>query len=129
MTFKNVVSKKVTFCCRMLPKSRQETWSDEGLCRWGPFQRWKLRKSTKNKWKQDKESNWWIRLEKIWKDKTAAAAAAKLPQSCLTLCDPIDGSVPSMGFSRQEYWSGVPIEINHWNYSISLSKTEGAQYR
>ena len=90
----------------------------------------------------------------------AAAAAAKLLQSCLTLCDPIDGSpagslVPgilqartlewvaisfsnawewkvkvkslsrvrllatpwtaayqaplSMGFSRQEYWSGVPL--------------------
>ena len=89
----------------------------------------------------------------------AAAAAAKLLQSCPTLCDPIDGSPPgspvpgilqartlervaisfsnawkwkvkmkslsrvrlfatpwtaayqappSMGFSRQEYWSGVP---------------------
>ena len=24
----------------------------------------------------------------------SAAAAAKLPQSCLTLCDPIDGSLP-----------------------------------
>ena len=90
----------------------------------------------------------------------AAAAAAKLLQSCLTLCDPIDGSPPGspvpgilqartlewiaisfssawkgkvkvkslsrvrlfatpwtaayqaplpMGFSRQEYWSGVPL--------------------
>ena len=53
----------------------------------------------------------------------AAAAAAKLLQSCPTLCDPIEGSqlgssVPgilqarileSMGFSRQEYWSGVPL--------------------
>ena len=89
----------------------------------------------------------------------AAAAAAKLLQSCLTLCDPIDGSPPgshpwdspgkntgvgchfllqcmqvksesevaqscpalatpwtaayqappSMGFSRQKYWSGVPL--------------------
>ena len=89
-----------------------------------------------------------------------AAAAAKLLQSCLTLCDPIDSSPPdssvpgilqartlewvaisfsnawkwkvkgkllsrvwllttpwaaayqappSMGFSRQEYWSGVPL--------------------
>ena len=31
-------------------------------------------------------------------------------QSCLTLCDPMDyspsGSSLSMGFSRQEYWSG-----------------------
>ena len=91
---------------------------------------------------------------------TSAAAAAKSLQSCLTLCDPIDGSLPgivvpgilqartlewgaiafsyawkwkvkvkslrfvrllvtpwtaahqappSMGFSRQEYWSGVPL--------------------
>ena len=91
---------------------------------------------------------------------TAAAAAAKLFQSCPTLCNPIDGSPPgstvpgilqartlewvaisfsnawkwkvkvksfncvwlfgtpwtaayqappSMGFSRQEYWSGVPL--------------------
>ena len=32
-------------------------------------------------------------------------------QSCLTLCDPIDCSqVPlSMGFSRQESWSGLPF--------------------
>ena len=91
-----------------------------------------------------------------------AAAAAKSLQSCLTLCDPIDGSTlgspvpgilqartlewvaisfsnawkgkvkvkslsrvwllttpwttayqapPSMGFSRQEYWSGVPLGL------------------
>ena len=91
---------------------------------------------------------------------TAAAAAAKSLQLCLTLCDPIDGSLPgspvpgilqartlewvaisfsnawkwkmkvkllsrvrllatpwtaayqappSVGFSRQEYWSGVPL--------------------
>ena len=96
----------------------------------------------------------------------AAAAAAKLLQSCLTLCDPIDGSPagspvpgilqartlewaaisfsnpwkwkvkvkslscvrllatpwtaahqapPSMGFARQEYWSGVPLPSRtHW---------------
>ena len=33
-------------------------------------------------------------------------------QSCLTLCDPIDcnpQAPPSMGFSRQEYWSGLPF--------------------
>ena len=34
---------------------------------------------------------------------------AKWLQSCLTLCDPIDCQAPlSMGFSRQEYWSGLP---------------------
>ena len=42
----------------------------------------------------------------------AAATAAKSLQSCLTLCDPIDGShqAPlSLGFSRQEHWSGLPF--------------------
>ena len=42
---------------------------------------------------------------------SAAAAAASL-QSCLMLCDPIDGSplgFPSLVFSRQEHWSGLPF--------------------
>ena len=97
-----------------------------------------------------------------WYSLCPAAAAAKSLQSCLTLCDPIDGSppgspvpgilqagtlewvaisfsnawkwkgkvkllsrvqllatpwtiahqaLPSMGFSRQEYWSGVPLSL------------------
>ena len=36
---------------------------------------------------------------------------AKSLQSCPTLCNPMDCSLPaplSMGFSRQEYWSGLP---------------------
>ena len=34
---------------------------------------------------------------------------AKLLQSCLTLCSPLDSGPPGyMGFSRQEYWSGLP---------------------
>ena len=102
-----------------------------------------------------------------------AAAAAKSYQSCLTLCDPIDGSLPgssvpgilkartlewvaisfsnawkwkvkvkslshfwlfatpwtaadqaplSMGFPRQEYWSGVPLPSpdNTARYGLSL---------
>ena len=36
---------------------------------------------------------------------------SEVAQSCLTLCDPRDCSPPgsSMGFSRQEYWSGSPV--------------------
>ena len=37
---------------------------------------------------------------------------SEVAQSCLTLCDPIDGSPPGSpvpGFSRQEYWSGLPF--------------------
>ena len=44
--------------------------------------------------------------------KAAAATAAKSLQSCPTLCKPIDGSppgLPSLGFSRQEHWSGLPF--------------------
>ena len=40
----------------------------------------------------------------------AAAATAMSLQSCLTLCDPIDGNYqapPSLGLSRQERWSGL----------------------
>ena len=37
---------------------------------------------------------------------------SEVAQSCLTLSDPVDCSPQaplSMGFSRQEYWSGVPL--------------------
>ena len=37
---------------------------------------------------------------------------AKLLQLCPALCDTMDYSPPgslSMGFSRQEYWSGLPF--------------------
>ena len=40
------------------------------------------------------------------------AAAVKSRESCPTLCDPIEGSPqapPSLGFSRQEHWSGLPF--------------------
>ena len=57
-----------------------------------------------------------------------AAAVAKLLQSCLTLCDPTDGSPPGsppLGFSRQEHWSGLPFpspmrasEKWRWSHSV-----------
>ena len=58
------------------------------------------------------------------------AAAAKLLQLCPTLCDPKDGSPPgspSLGFSRQEHWSGLPFpslmhESEKWKRSCSDSK-------
>ena len=50
----------------------------------------------------------WERAHKLV---SAAAAAAKLLQSCPTLCDPIDGSPPgspSLEFSRQEHeWVAI----------------------
>ena len=58
----------------------------------------------------------------------SAAAAAKSLQSCPTLCDSIDSSppgFPSLGFSRQEHWSGLPFpspvhESEKWKWSRSV---------
>ena len=39
-------------------------------------------------------------------------AKSEVAQSCLTLCDPMDCSLPGSsihGISRQEYWSGLPF--------------------
>ena len=49
---------------------------------------------------------------------------SEVAQSCPTLCDPWTVAYqapPSMGFSRQEYWSGLPLRpIN--NKRLLLSK-------
>ena len=38
---------------------------------------------------------------------------SEVAQSCLTLCDPMGSSLhqatPSTGFSRQDYWNGLPF--------------------
>ena len=59
------------------------------------------------------------------------AATAKSLQLCTTLCDPIDGShqtPPSLGFSRQEHWNGLPFpspmsesesEVAQWHLTLS----------
>ena len=47
----------------------------------------------------------------------------EVAQSCPTLSDPM--APPSMGFSRQEYWSGVPLpspNLRIDNYSKGKKK-------
>ena len=61
-------------------------------------------------------------------ERKGCASAAKSLQSCPTLCDPRDGSPPgfrSLGFSRQEHWSGLPFpspmpESEKWKWSCSV---------
>ena len=63
----------------------------------------------------------WMKLEPIIQSEVSQEkktpiqyAAAKLLQLCPTLRDHIDSSppgFPSLGFSRQEYWSGVPYAL------------------
>ena len=52
-------------------------------------------------------------------------AAAKSLQSFPTLCNPIGGSPPgspSLGFSRQEYWNGLPFLLQSMKVKVkSLS--------
>ena len=53
-----------------------------------------------------------------------SAAAAKTLQSCPTLCNPIDAAhqAPlSLGFSRQEHWSGLPCPSPYMYSSSFLS--------
>ena len=53
-----------------------------------------------------------IGLMQILDESLDAAAAAKLLQSCPTLCNPIDAAhlaPPFLGLSRQEHWSGLPF--------------------
>ena len=45
-------------------------------------------------------------------EKGVNAMKSQVAQSCPTLCDPMDCSLPaslSMEFSKQEYWSGLPF--------------------
>ena len=54
----------------------------------------------------------WVAIAFSINHPDSLAGAAKSLQSCPTLCDPIDGSPPgspSLGFSRQEHWSGLPF--------------------
>ena len=68
-----------------------------------------------------------VSLTLCWSHQHFNAAAAKSLQSSPTLCDPTDGSppgFPSLGFSRQEHWSGLPFpspmhESEKWKGSLS----------
>ena len=78
---------------------------------------------TKIKW-----NIFWILCDLFNSWRAHAAAAAKSLQSCPTLCNPIHGSPQaplSLGFSRQELWSGLPFpppmrESEKWKWSHSV---------
>ena len=53
-----------------------------------------------------------------------AAAAAKLPQSCLTLCDPIDSSppgstIPGILQARTPEWAAISFS-NAWKWKVKV---------
>ena len=54
-----------------------------------------------------------IGLKKVGFHSNAKESESEVAQSCPTLCNPLDHQAPpSMGFSRQEYWSGIPKKGN-----------------
>ena len=51
-----------------------------------------------------------LKVKRVHPECSSFAKCAKLLQLCPTLCNPMDHSLPlSMGFSRQEYQSGLPF--------------------
>ena len=51
----------------------------------------------------------------MWETETWSLEKVKVIQSCPTLCDPVDDSLPaplSLEFSRQEYWSWIAIPFS-----------------
>ena len=68
-------------------------------------------------------------LGELWQEHfTLWSISAKSLQSCPTLCNPIDSSPPgspSLGFSRQEHWSGLPFpspvhKSEKWKWRCSV---------
>ena len=52
---------------------------------------------------------------------------SEVAQSCWTPRDPMDCSLPSLGFSRQEYWSGLPFPtLVHLSFCLGATLQEQA---
>ena len=76
----------------------------------------------------DSWSNWRNKQVVDWSQNTWCAYEevkwSEVAQSCPTLCNPVAHQAPpSMGFSRQEYWSGLPFP------SPGIFPTQGSNLR
>ena len=61
---------------------------------------------------------------KVTKHATAAAAAAKSRQSCPSLCDPVDGSLPGSAFpgtlqAKTLEWFAISFS-NAWKWKVKM---------
>ena len=78
-------------------------------------------------WWTDAVRSWWAEGDKTegQNSQDLVAAAAKSLQSCLTLCDPTDGSppgspVPGILQARTLEWVAIPFS-NAWKWKLSRS--------
>ena len=84
--------------------------------------------NAKEDWKKFRTYIVILMSTRLTQNSTKSCSYAKSLQSCLTLCNPIDGSPsgsPVLGFSRQEHWSGLPFpspmhESEKWKWSCSV---------
>ena len=79
------------------------------------LKRWKLSLWLVLLWKQERGNDLQhVKISGVYFLAHSACLRAQPLQSCPTLCDPMDSRVTvplSMGFSRQEYWSGLPCPL------------------
>ena len=67
-----------------------------------------------------KASEYWAGILSLLCEIFKIQSESEVAQSCLTFCDPLDCShqvLLSMGFSRQEYWSGLLLSSMYISYS------------
>ena len=86
----------------------QETSEDQDPCGWDMTRGWR----GSREWLPGLCLDNWRNNDWCWLSVNYAAAAAKSPQSCPTLCDPIDGSppgsaVPGIFQSRTLEWVAI----------------------
>ena len=97
---------------------------DQTLCALSSFKGWSKRCSTDTP-KLVTFNGWWRPWASIWDSSTAAAAAAaKSLQLCLTLCDPIDGSLPASPVpgilqARTLEWVAISFS-NAWKWKVKV---------
>ena len=73
----------------------------------------------------------YLKINSLKKYKHAAAAAAKLLQPCLTLCDPIDrsppgSSVPGILQARTLEWGAISFS-SAWKWKVKVKSLSGVQ--
>ena len=70
-------------------------------------------------------------MKRRWQEYTESESESEVAQLCLTLSAPWTAAhqaPPSLGFSRQEYWSGVPLPSPSFSLLLLNSPALGKHY-
>ena len=107
----------------------RESWMIQYKCDTTPKWNWLLSSQVVNPWINNKNNKLTAQNTQMFLLSPVCVCVC-VTQLCLNLCDPMDCSPPplSMGFSRQEYWSGLPypspentlVPTHYWHKIIFL---------